>query len=195
MKIIILAILLLNSAILAQRDTTKNTTFNSVALSIDTLRNFILMSNYYTIADNIDNPGSSVFVSENPDITEVIEFVRTRPSYHFIVLKGNYVIAMITVVPRLEGKKTVYSYLVLNPNNQHQIELPCEVEGDVTELRAAELLVQYKNESQQFHAGPLSMILFSDTAYSIQPYEALKKDVIQLINKTELYKDQGTGDN
>ncbi len=195
MKMIILAILLLNTTIPAQIDTTENPVFNSVTLSIDTLPDFILMSNYYTIADNIDNTVSSAFISENPNMTEVIEFVRTRPSYHFTVLKGNYVTAMITLLPRIEGKKTEYSYLVTNPNNHHEIELPCSIQGDVTELRAAELLVQYKNESQQFHAGPIRMILFGDTAYSIQPYDALKEDLIQLIKKTELYliRDQGAG--
>ena len=111
MKISILAVIILNTAILAQIDTIPTPVFNSVSLSIDTLDNFILFSNYYTISDNIDNTGSSAFISETPGMADVIEFVRTKPSYHFIVLKGNYVIAMITVVPRLEGKKTLYSYL------------------------------------------------------------------------------------
>lgn len=187
MKYLFTLILFLNIVSYAQVDSNGNPIFYSITVSEDTLKNFSLSSNYYTITNNINNPESSVFVSENPSTEEIIEFVRTKPSYYFLVHKNQVVSTMIMVLPRLDGKKSKYSYLIMNPNNKQQIELPCEISGDVTEIRAAELLKEYEKDSKELHIGPKSFILFGNVAYSTQSFNEVKNDLISLINKYKLY--------
>ena len=60
-------------------------------------------------------------------IEEIIEFVRTKPSYYFLVHKEQVVSTMIMILPRIEWKKIKYSYMIMNPNTKQQIELPCDI--------------------------------------------------------------------
>jgi hypothetical protein len=188
MKYLLTLILFLNIAIYPQVDNNGNPIFYSITVSEDTLANFSLSSNYYTISNNINNPESSVFVSENPSTEEIIEFVRTKPSYYFLVHQNQVVSTMIVLLPRLDGKKSKYSYLIMNPNNKQQIELPCEISGDVTEIRAAELLKEYEKDSKELHIGPKSFILFGNVAYSTQSFDEVKNDLISLVTKYKLYE-------
>ena len=95
---------------------------------------------------------------------------------------------MIMVLVSIEGKKSIYSFNILNPENGQQVELPSKTKGDVTEFRAAELLKKYPDNSKELKMGPNSMILFDKVAYSIQPFENLKNEVIELVDKYKLYQ-------
>jgi hypothetical protein len=188
MKYLLTLFLFLNIIVCSQVDKNGNPIFYSIPISEDTLGNFLLSSNYYTISNNINNPESSVFVNENPSTEEIIEFVRTKPSYFFLVHQNQDVSTMIMILPRIDGKKSKYSYLIMNPNNNQQIELPCEISGDVTEIRAAELLKEYEKDSKELHIGPKSFILFGNVAYSTQSFDEVKNDLISLVTKYKLYE-------
>ena len=190
MKILLTLLVVFKITIFSQVDEKGNPVFYSIPVSEDTLENCLLSSNYYTITNNINNPNSSVFVSENPTNEEIIEFVRTKPSYYFLIHKENIVTNMIMVLPRIEGKKTKYSYFIINPDKNQQIELPCPVSGDVTEIRSAELLKKYEKDSKELHIGAKSLILFGNIAYSVQPFNTLKTEVIKLINEYKLYSSE-----
>ena len=60
MKYYLALILFLNIIIYSQVDNNGNPIFYSITVSEDTLENFSLSSNYYTITNNINNPESSV---------------------------------------------------------------------------------------------------------------------------------------
>jgi hypothetical protein len=188
MKYFILLFLCLSSVSFSQVDNNGNPIFNSIAFAEDTLSTCILHSNYYTISNNIDNQNSSVFVNSNPTIEEIIKFSRELPSYFFIVSNNKIVSHMIMVLVKIEGKKSIYSFNILNPENGQQVELPSETKGDVTEVRAAELLKKYPDNSKELKMGPNSMIVFDKVAYSIQPFDKLTNEVIKLVDTYKLYK-------
>lgn len=188
MKILLAVFLSLNVVIYSQIDKNGNPVFNSVPITIDTVNNFILSSYYYTITNNIDNPNSSVFVSEKPSDDEIINFARTKPSYYFVIQQNQVVSTMIMLLSRIEGKKSNYSFLIINPNTKKQVEISCESLGDVTEGRVVELVKKYDKQAMELKFGSKKMILFADIAYSIQPFETLKAEVVNLINKYNLYK-------
>lgn len=188
MKFFSVLILFFNICIYSQVDDNGNPIFNSIPIDEISFDDYTLSSNYYTITNNVDNPNSSVFINENPSTNEITEFVRTKPSYFFIIQKNQIVSHMIMLFSRIEGKKSKYSFFVMNPNSKKSIEIPCHVTGDVTELRAAELLKEYKDDSQELKFGPKSMIVYGEVAYSIQPFEEVKSELIKLIDQYQLYK-------
>ena len=65
--IIFLAILNFGQSF-GQRDKNGNPVFNSISTSEKTFDSFLLISNYYTLKNNIENKQSSVFISENPTL-------------------------------------------------------------------------------------------------------------------------------
>ena len=178
------------SFLFSQIDDKGNPIFNSIFISEDSLSNCIMHSNYYTISNNIDNPNSSVFVSIEPTNEEVLEFTRKLPSYFFIISSNHVASYMIMAMVRIENKKSIYSFNILNPNTGEQIEIPSNSKGDVTEFRAAELLNKYPDVSKELKIGPNRMILFDNIAYSIQYFNNLKNEVIELVKKYELHKNE-----
>jgi hypothetical protein len=187
MKFIFIITICISTILYSQIDEHGNPIFNSSPISEDTLDNYILSANYYTITNNIDNDNSSVFVDEDPSSEEILEFTRSLPSYFFMVHKNNVVSNMIMVLVEIDGKKSIYRYNILNPKTNKQKEIECNIKGDVTELRAIELIEKYPDKSKEMKLGSNSMILFENIIYSIQGFEKLKKDIIEKISKYKLY--------
>ncbi len=187
MKKYFIFLLLFSSLIKAQIDNKGNPIFYSAPIGEDTLNNYFLSASYYTITDNIANPNSSVFVNKNPSKEEIIKFARELPSYYFTIHRDNIVINMIMPLVKIEGKKSIYSFFILNSKTGEQVEIPCSTKGDVTEYRAAELISQYPNDFKELKRDGKSMIIFNNIAHSIQYFEEMKKEIIKNIEKYKLY--------
>jgi len=187
MKKYFVFILLFSGLLIAQSNKNNNPIFYSAPIGEDTLNNYFLSASYYSISDNINNPNSSVFVNRNPSNEEIIKFARELPSYYFTIRKDSVAINMIMPLVKIEGKKSIYSFFILNIKTGEKAEIPCNTKGDVTEYRAAELISQYPNASKKLKSGGNSMILFNNIAYSIQYYKELKKELIENIEKYKLY--------
>lgn len=165
-----------------QVDKHGNPIFNSIELSNEYLENFGLACNYYTIDDNIDNKETSVFLSDNPTKEEYIKFARDLPSYFFILRKGQTPFAMVILLQKNEGNQTKLFYNILNPSTGENMEVPCNVWGEVTEKRANELLKLNVDSNAKIIDLPNNEkgLLFDGTTYRIQSYDKLKDEIIEL---------------
>ena len=177
----------LTATSIAQIDQHGNPVFHSVPLSDDTTSTCIISANYYTIKNNIDNKNSSVYVNDKPSLEELIEFARTKPSYFFLVHRDKVVSHLIMVNSRVEGKKSRYSFLIMNPKTNNQVEIPAHTLGDVTEGRSYELVHNmYDDKAMELKLGPKRMCLFGNIAYSMQSLDELRAEVVELVNKYHL---------
>ena len=86
MTIIILATLVAGQ-VFGQTDKKNNPVFNSVSTNEKSVDNFMLISNYYTLKNNIENKKSSVFVSENPTLIQIENAAINIPFGFFYINK------------------------------------------------------------------------------------------------------------
>lgn len=186
--------LVLWHAVDAQVDGNGNPVFNSIQLSTEQLGEFELSFNYYTIQDNIDNFQSSVFVSETPSLDDYIGFARNLPSYFFMLNRGPDVVFMIMLNQKVNGHETLFSYTVLDPATMKVVDLPCNVSGEVTEVRAEEMLKnKYDPASEYVSMGNNKLFVFDGMGYRIQPFNAVKDEVRKLAHELIMrLDDQGT---
>lgn len=183
-SLIILTVITLTSAY-AQVDNHGNPVFNSEIISEEHLEGFELTSSYYTIGNNISNKGSSVYVSDNPALSDYLKFARELPSHFFIVHQGQNVLLSIILMPKIEDSNTIFIHHLINPVNGKSMQLPCNVSGEVTEKRADELLKLKVDTSAKIIDLPMEGkgLLFDGIVYRIQPYDKVKEEVILLLNE------------
>ena len=135
--------LLLSMATLTVRgqlDASGNPVFNSKVVSETAYDGFELTSSYYTIADNINDPSSSAYITRLPSQEEYLIFARDLPSYHWILHQGQEAIMLMMLIQKNDGGKTSLFYNVMNPATGASTQIPCSVWGEVSEKRARELL-------------------------------------------------------
>jgi len=108
-----------------------------------------------------------------------------------MISKNRVVSHMIMVLSKIDGKKSVYSYLILNPNTNEQVEVHSDAKGDVTELRAYELRNNgYDKDATELKFGSKKLCVFDKIAYSIQPFQMVKEEVLALVKKHNLSKSE-----
>lgn len=187
MKKIILYLLLISgfADVFGQTDSRGNPVFNSKLISEEKFDGFELTTGYYTIDNNISNKSSSVFVSENPTNQEYLNFSRNLPSYFFLVRKDMEIKHMIILLPKIEGTKTKLFYNIVNPSSGKNVQLDCEVWGEISEYRTNELLnlkidtsaiiIDLPNDSKG--------LVYEGIVYKIQLYNKLKEEVIKIASE------------
>jgi len=191
--ILLLTITLTNA--FGQTDNHGNPVFNSEIISEEKLDGFELTSSYYTIANNISNKGSSVYVSDNPILTDYLKFARELPSNFFIIHQGGNVLVLIMLLQMIDDSNTTLFYNIINPNNGKSAEIPCNVFGEISEKRADELLKIRVDTAAKIIDLPNDEkeLLFNGIVYKIQSYDKLKEEVIeitkQLLSPEEEIKD------
>ena len=84
--IIILTFLTLRQ-VFGQTDKNGNPVFNSVSTNEKVIGDFLLISNYYTLKNNIENRQSSVFISEQPTLDQVEKAAVNLASDFYILTK------------------------------------------------------------------------------------------------------------
>src|SRR5882757_10771538 len=68
-----------------QTDHNGNPVFNSIPMGEDSLDGgFRLLANYYTMKDNIDNKGSSVYIADQPTTDQIATAATRLPADNFI---------------------------------------------------------------------------------------------------------------
>ncbi|MEM6299731.1 MAG: hypothetical protein AAF740_13670 [Bacteroidota bacterium] len=165
-----------------QVDENGNPILNSVELERAEYDGFSLVCAYYTIENNIDNPESSAFLGDNPVITDYLEFARSVPSNFFVVLKGEYMFALVIPVQVNEGRQTKFTYTLINPSTDKSADYPCTVRGEITEKRVEELQKLGIDSTAKIIDMPYGKAyLFNGIAYSIQPYDLVKAEVAEIV--------------
>jgi hypothetical protein len=169
--------------VFAQTDQNGNPVFHSELIGEEKLNGFELISNYYTIENNISNIGSSVYIGDNPTLTDYLKFARELPSNFFIVNRGHSVVMMIMLMQKVDGPYTTLVYNIINPSNGKSVEQPCRVFGEITEKRADELLRLNVDTAAKIIdlPGNGKGLRFNGITYRIQPYDKLKAEVIAMV--------------
>lgn len=175
---IILITLLIFGNVHSQTDKNGNPIFNSVSINEKEFDNFKLISNYYTLENNIENKQSSVFVSENPSLNEIEKSATELPSDFFIVTKNQLISNMILIVN--EPKRV---FVVIDIGTNEQTEFKCNLKGDITENRAKEIVDSKFDENAKIKNGKL---YFNGKKFKIITNLDIEKAVLSLINKENL---------
>lgn len=179
-NIIILITLLTFGNVFSQTDKNGNPVFNSVTTNEQEFNNFKLISNYYTLENNIENKNSSVYISDNPSINEIENSAIKLPSDFFLITKNQQISNMILIVN--EPKRT---FVVIDITSNKQSEFKCKLKGEITENRAKEIIdskfdvnAKIKDDKLYFNNNELRIISNTD----------INKAILSLIKKEKLGK-------
>lgn len=172
---------LLSQSARSQTDEKGNPIFNSTLLeTIEINKNSNIVSGYFTIANNIDDKESSVYVNDNPSLDEYIQFARDLPSYIFILQTGPEELLRIILKQLNDGQNTTLVYHIVNPRTKQKLKAPCSAWGEISEKRAEELLslnIDPKAKIVPLMEG-IRALEFNGKTYRIQCYEELKAEII-----------------
>ncbi|MCD9855248.1 hypothetical protein LUD75_11050 [Epilithonimonas sp. JDS] len=127
-----------SSKLFSQTDKNGNPIFNSLNIEKIKFENVEIVSNYYSMKDNIDNKMSSVFISENPTSEDYINFATKLPSYYFLIADKGNVIGMAMLIPKTEDGSFFYNFVI--PSTKSNFQIASQLKGKITEHRAKEIL-------------------------------------------------------
>lgn len=177
--IILLTILSLGQ-VLAQTDNNGNPVFNSVSTNEKSIDNFLLISNYYTLRNNIENKQSSAFISENPTLDQIEKAAINLASDFFILTKESKIVVMIMLQndPKRE-------FMTITMANKKQSIFPCKLTGDITENRANEIIKEKYDTSATIENGKLK---FNGKSFKIISNQEIEDAVWKLIKDEKLDK-------
>jgi len=177
--IIILTILSLGQ-VFAQSDKNGNPVFNSVSTSEKSIDNFLLISNYYTLKNNIENKQSSVFISEKPTLDQIEKASINLASDFFIMTKES---KMVVIIMLQNDPKREFITIIMS--NKQQSTFPCKSNGDITENRANEIIKEKFDTTATIENGKLK---FNGKEFVIISNEEIEDVVLTLIKKEKLDK-------
>jgi len=177
--IIILSFLTIGQSF-GQTDKNGNPVFNSVSTSEKSFDNFLLISNYYTLKNNIENKQSSVFISENPTLSEIEEAALNLTSDFFILTKKSKMVALVLLQ---NDPKREFMTIVTSTNKQSTF--PCKLEGDITENRAKELIKENYDSTASIGNGVLT---FNGKKFQIISDQKIEDAVLKIIKEDKLDK-------
>lgn len=177
--IIILTILSLGQ-VFAQSDKNGNPVFNSVSTGEKSIDNFLLISNYYTLKNNIENKQSSVFISEKPTLEQIEKASINLASDFFIMTKESKMVVMVMLQndPKRE-------FMTIVMSNKQQSTFPCKLTGDITENRANEIIKEKYDSTATIDNGKLK---FNGKEFVIISNQKIEEAVLTLIKQEKLDK-------
>lgn len=178
-KIFIIAFLTFSFHLFSQTDKNGNPVFNSITLVEEKIDDYQLNSNYYTLANNIMNKNSSVFISEKPSLDQIETAATKLPSDFFLVIKENSPLKMIMIADKSPEKV----FFTINPSDGSSEIYPCDITGDITENRAKEIIEQKFDANAKINGGKL---FFNNKEFSIITNEEIKNKVKKLIKDKKL---------
>ncbi len=154
----------------------ENPVFNSVIIEENDYNDYTIVSNYYTLHNNIENTLSSVYISEKPTLNQIEDAALNLPSDFFIITKDRKVAVMIMI-----EKKPNYNFIVLKSKSGQNSNFECNLKGDISENRANEIIKNNYDSKALIHNGTL---IFNNKKFKIISNEQIEEAVLNLI-KTE----------
>ena len=166
--------------VFAQTDKNGNPVFNSVSTNEKSIDNFLLISNYYTLRNNIENKQSSVFISEKPTLDQIEKAATNLPSDFFILTKESKMVVMVMLQndPKRE-------YMTITMATKQQSTFPCTLSGDITENRAKEIVKEKYDTTARIENGKLK---FNGKELVIISNQKIEEAVWKLIKDEKLEK-------
>lgn len=190
--IIFLAILFSDSIISSDGlDENGNPIFNSINLEEKEYDEYGISANYYTILNNIENPNSSVFVSEDPTNEEVMNFAINLPSYFWIIHINNKVSKLVSLHQKYETFLNMkWYFLVVDVENQTSKEFPINIKMiQITEHRRLEL--EYGKDLVEQELSEKNKRIFhsfgDNKIYGVLPYLKIYEKLLKFIDTTKLF--------
>jgi hypothetical protein len=177
--ILILAILSIGT-IFAQTDKNGSPIFNSVSTNEKTIDNFTLISNYYTLRNNIENKLSSVYVTEKPTLDQIENAAIHLVSDFYILTNESKMVVMVLL--QNEPKR---AFMTINMGTKEQEVFPCNLSGDITENRAEEIIKEKYDPNATIANGKLT---FNGKEFIIIANQELEDAIWSLIKKEKLDK-------
>lgn len=177
--IIILTFLSLGQG-LSQTDKNGNPVFNSVSTNEKIIDNFLLISNYYTLRNNIENKQSTVFISEKPTLDQIEKASIHLASDFFILTKDSKIVAM--VILQNDPKR---EFIAITMATNKQATFPCNLNGDITQNRAEEIINAKYDTTATIENGKL---IFNGKQFAIITNEEIENAVLKLIKDEKLDK-------
>jgi hypothetical protein len=175
----LLALFLFTSLqLFSQIDKHGNPIFNSIATGEETIGDFQLLSNYYTLKNNLENKGSSVYISENPTLDEIEYAAQNLPSDFFLIVRDKSILSMVMLL-----NKPTKQYFVVNPTTGEQQLFSCSIEGDISENRANEI-VDGKYDSKAKIKG--NVLHFNKKKLKIISNKDINEGIKKLIQQKKL---------
>jgi len=177
--ITILLILTLGQ-LFGQKDKNGNPILNSVSISEKPVGDCSLISNYYTIKNNIENRTSSAFISENPTLDQIEGAIINLPSDFFILTKESKIVVMI-----MQQDDPKREFMVIDMTNNKQTRFPCNLSAGITENRANEILKENYDSTAVIENDILT---FNNKKFQIITNKEIEEAVLDLIKKEKLDK-------
>ncbi|PZX37819.1 hypothetical protein LX97_02914 [Nonlabens dokdonensis] len=162
----------------SQTDKNGNPIFNSISTNEQEFDDFNLISNYYTLENNIENKNSSVYISNSPSLNEIEKSATELPSDFFIITKNQQISNMILIVN--EPKRV---FVVIDIGTNKKSEFKCKLKGEITENRAKEIIDSKFDDNAKIKDGKL---YFNNKKFKIITNADIDKAVISLIKKEKL---------
>jgi hypothetical protein len=177
-KVLTLILLFIALRGISQTDQNGNPVFNSVIISEDTVNDYQLLSNYYTLKNNIGNKSTSVYISEKPTLNEIENAAINLPSDFFVIAKKQSMLNMILIM-----NQPTRAYFIINPTTGKQEQTTCSIKGDITENRANEIIKEAYDAKAKIEGNTL---YFNNKKLTIISNKEIKKDILDLIEKQKL---------
>ena len=185
MKYIVTFLLVLSMHLcFSQTDHNSNLVFNSITISSEHIKNFQLISSYYTLKNNIEKKWSSVYISSKPTLDEVENAATSLISEHFEIVKNHTIVGIIVFVCKPMRFMTVD--IVTGKKDM----LPCRFNGDITENRALEIVKEKYDTNAKIENNRL---YFNGKTFSIVTNKEIKQALLNLIETKLLDREDSSG--
>lgn len=182
-KISLILFLILSTLTFGQTDKNGNPVFNS--MSIDEIKidnNIKLIVNYYTLANNIENPLSSVYISKNPSDKKIIKSATELMSYNFLLLKNQKMVDLIVL-----NEKPLRVFNLRNLKSGKVKDYKSKIKGDISENRANEIIKNKYDDSAKIENNILT---YNGKTYLIYSKQEVINEILNIIKNNKHLKDK-----
>jgi len=187
------------TTILKGNDENGNPIFNSIQLEKKDYDGYEITSNYYTIANNIANPNSSVYISNKPSVEQIIDFATNSPSYFWLIHKEKEVIKIISLLQKSENWGDVkWSFLVQDIKNKTSKEFKINIWMlHITEHRMLEMKYGNKILDQKLMEADKRIFnkYIENKILGTVPYYMIYGKLLSLVNDGKLFLPETNVDN
>ncbi len=160
------------------KDKNGNPVLRSVFLEEETKKKYRLISNYFTLKNNINSSASLEYISDNPSLDEIEKTALSLHSEHFTLTKDTgHVVALFIVNHQ---KKT---FFVIKPALGYEVNFSTNLNGDISENRAKEIIQEKYDPKAKIDKG---ILYFNGHEYKIIPYKNIKEALAKLIEKEKI---------
>lgn len=176
--LVIISFSALSKEVTGCKDRNGNPVLRSIFLEEKNQKKYDLIANYFTLRNNITSSVSSAYISDRPSLDEIEKTALSLQSENFILTKnGGHVVALFLVDHQ---KKT---FLVIKPASGYEANFATNLEGDISENRAQEIIKEKYDPNAKIEKGILN---FNGHAHKIIPYHNIKKALLQLVEKEKI---------